>query len=265
MKPTPYNSVESVAGHRWPWASLLLTAAALLAYFAPGLNQALAYEGGSGLGEAWRILTCHWVHWNGDHLVWSAGTFFVLSLACEDINGHLHRMCIFLSALLIPLGLRIGSPELASYGGLSGIDSALFGLLAVSVARDALAARKWTGAIAVGVFGLGFAAKIAYEMTTGGTAFMNPTSAMIPVPLAHVIGVVVGVATGLSGGIRNRNPWGDEPNLNKAIAHTGPATPLEYRNSLTDGGGRRMLEKGPALFACIRSLDERDPATTSSR
>ena len=204
MKTKLDKRTKKVAGRRWPCASLLLTVAAVLAYFAPGVSQAWAYERGSGLSEAWRYITCHWVHWSGEHLMWSGGVFLVLSVAAEDIGRRLYGTCVFISTLLIPMGLRLGSPELATYGGLSGIDSALFGLLAVSIVRDSIAARKWTGAIVVGLLSAGFTAKIGFEIATGGAVFVNSTANMVPVPLAHIIGVATGVLIGLAGEIHDR-------------------------------------------------------------
>jgi rhomboid family GlyGly-CTERM serine protease len=165
---------------------------------APGISQGWAYERGIGLREAWRYLTCHWVHWNGDHLLWSAGAFLVLSVATEDISRRLYGVCVLISAMVISIGLRFASPEVATYGGLSGIDSALFGLLAVSIIRESISARRWTGAILVGLFSAGFAAKIGFEMTTGGAVFVSATSAMVPVPLAHILGAATGSIIGLA-------------------------------------------------------------------
>ena len=195
---------ENVAGRKWPCASLLLTAVAALAYCVPGVGQAWVYENGSVLHEAWRLLTCHWVHWSGEHLFWSGGTFLVLSAAAEGTSRRLYGICVVLSALAIPIGVRLWSPELSTYGGLSGIDSALFGLLAVWIVRDSIAARKWTGAILAGLLCAGFLAKIGFEMATGGAFFVHSTATMVPVPLAHIIGAAAGVAVGLAGKIQPR-------------------------------------------------------------
>jgi rhomboid family GlyGly-CTERM serine protease len=199
------STTERIVVHDWPWATTVLTALAVLVYYMPGLGEAWVYERGTGLGEAWRYLGCHWVHWNGEHLFWSTATFLVLSAVCEDISRWRHGVCVLATALAIPAGLWLWSPELASYGGLSGIDSALFGLVAVSVIRESIATKKWVGAGAIGLLAVGFVIKISYEMLTGGTAFMTPTDAMVPVPLAHVIGVITGVLLGLAGGLNPKD------------------------------------------------------------
>jgi rhomboid family GlyGly-CTERM serine protease len=216
MKTPDDNKTKQVARRTWPWASLLLTAVAVIAYAVPGLSQAWLYQRGSGLNEAWRYLSCHWVHWSGEHLLWSGGAFLVLSMACEENNRRLYGICVFVSALVIPIGVCLGVPELATYGGLSGIDSALFGLLAVAIVRDSIADKKWTGAIAVGLLSVGFAAKIGFEMITGGAVFVNSTASMVPVPLAHIIGAATGVAVGLVEEMRPRFAWKGK----KSVAET---------------------------------------------
>jgi rhomboid family GlyGly-CTERM serine protease len=197
--------MKKVAGRRWPCASLLLSAVAAIAYFVPGITEAWVLESKGTLNEAWRFLTCHWVHWSGEHLFWSGGAFFVLSAAAEDIGRRLYLACVLVSALLIPIGLRLWSPELAVYGGLSGIDSALFGLVAVSIVRDSISSRRWTGAVAIGLLSAGFAAKIGFETITGGAFFVNSTATMVPVPLAHLLGAAAGVVVGLAKEICTRS------------------------------------------------------------
>lgn len=216
MNRQDLNSKQRGAGSGWPWASLLLTALAVLAYFAPGLARAGLYYRDSGLDDAWRYLTCHWVHWTGSHLLWSGGTFLVLGALCEQLGRRRFAACVLSSALLIPIGLRLWAPELLTYGGLSGVDSALFGMLGVSVIQEAWATRKWGGAAAVVACGAGFAAKIGYELVTGATFFVQAADVMVPVPLAHVLGLAAGVGTGLAGWYADR----------RAPAGSGCANPI---------------------------------------
>jgi hypothetical protein len=103
------------------------------------------------------------------------------------------------------MGMKLWSPEIASYGGLSGIDSALFGLVAVSRVRDSITARKWTGAFVIVLLSAGFVAKIGFELISGGAFFVNSTAAMVPVPIAHILGAITGVFVGLGGQIQT--PW----------------------------------------------------------
>jgi hypothetical protein len=87
---------------------------------------------------------------------------------------------------------------MTTYRGLSGIDSALFALLAALIARRAIMEKDWSRLALATLVSIGFAAKIGFELSTGGTLFVNSTAAgMIPVPLAHVVGGIIGLGIGL--------------------------------------------------------------------
>ena len=124
---TPYT-----AAGRIPYVSLLMGVAALIIHVCHPVRPHLIYmrEAVDGY-EWWRILTCHLVHLNADHLLWSGVTFLILGSLCELIDRKVYSGVLLLSAVFIPLGIRIGMPALDVYGGLSGLDCAIYGLLAV--------------------------------------------------------------------------------------------------------------------------------------
>jgi rhomboid family GlyGly-CTERM serine protease len=179
------------------WMTVVLAALSLLPLLHGGFMNVMIYDRALAR-ELWRGISCHWAHWNGNHLFWSAGTFLVLGARCERAHRQQFLYCLVLSALAIPIALWRYMPELATYGGLSGLDSALFALLAVQVLRD-----KWNQGdrywLAVGVLcALAFAAKVGYEFHTAQTLFAEPTTAMSPVPLAHLVGGSVGTLVGIA-------------------------------------------------------------------
>ena len=61
-----------------------------------------------------------------------------LGLVSERLDPRRTRACLAISALVIPLAMVVFTPELDTYRGLSGLTSALFGLLAVTLLRDQL-------------------------------------------------------------------------------------------------------------------------------
>jgi hypothetical protein len=89
-------------------------------------------------------------------------------------------------------------PDLMIYGGLSGLDCALYSLLMVLFIKREIRSRSW---IWVAFFGLllgGLVAKIIYETATGLTIFVGNTQTnMVPVPLAHLVGGCVGFFVGI--------------------------------------------------------------------
>jgi len=197
-----YNKHFQIVGkavRRIPCVSLLLTVAAVIIHLCYSLRIQLLYDR-SALAhhELWRLMTCHWVHLSTDHLFWSAATFLVLGSLCEIMAPKKYYATVGISAIFIPIVIWWGMPDLIIYGGLSGLDCALYSLLMVLFIRRELRSRSW---IWVALFSLllgGLVAKIIYEAATGLTIFVaNSHTNMTPVPLAHLVGGCTGFFAGL--------------------------------------------------------------------
>jgi rhomboid family GlyGly-CTERM serine protease len=173
---------------RLPLTSLLLFFPALPAFPLGGwleLDRAAVAR-----GEVWRLLTGHWTHWTLDHLLWDSLAFLALAVFCEvRISRRRLLATVAGSALAVSAGVWFVLPEIARYRGLSGIDSALFMLLAVTILRET---RSPLAAVAVAAF----LAKAAWEVSTGSTLFTEAAGSFVPVPLAHLIGGAWGLALG---------------------------------------------------------------------
>ena len=197
----------------------LLAAAAFAAAASPA---ALEYRRDAAT-EAWRVLTCHWVHWSADHLRWDLLTFVALAFACR----HRWRRAVAalaVATVTIPLAVAMLKPELSSYRGLSGLASTLFVMVACELllrrapARDGDAVHthrqrfvRVIPNLAAGLSLAGFAAKLFWELATGGTVFVDAAaSGFVPVPLAHLVGGLCGAAAAL---LRRRpcSPWRFRP------------------------------------------------------
>jgi rhomboid family GlyGly-CTERM serine protease len=177
--------------------------------------MALVYVNGASISDLWRFVASHWVHWSVEHLVWSAGAFLVLGIVCERRSRRRFLVTTLVAAVAIPVALRLLQPDLLYYGGLSGIDSALFGLICAqdirthgrnqcmqkrgqSRLRSCLASLGTVPVFALPIALLiGFLAKIGYEFFTGAALFVSHSDMMIPVPLAHLVGIAVGILVGL--------------------------------------------------------------------
>ena len=187
---------------RGPCVSLLLTGAAALIHLCYSLRIQLLYDRSATVHhELWRLISCHWVHLSTDHLFWSAATFLVLGSLCEIMDPKKYYATVAISAISIPIVIRWGMPDLMIYGGLSGLDCALYSLLMVLFIKREIRSRSW---IWVSLFSLllgGLVAKIIYETATGLTIFVGNTHTnMVPVPLAHLVGGCVGFFIGVFGG-----------------------------------------------------------------
>ncbi len=92
-------------------------------------------------GEYWRLLTGHLAHWNLDHAFWDGLMFLVLGLVCERRWPRRYWLCLPVSAGVISLAVWYLPPQLETYRGLSGVDTALFTLAAAGYLQDAIRRR----------------------------------------------------------------------------------------------------------------------------
>jgi len=175
-----------------PWATLIVLA--LLSQLVPAVSGALEYDRAAvSAGQLWRLIACHWTHWSADHLFWSGGTFAALTFVSRRTAPRLGLACVACSAVIV--GVAVSSvTQLARYRGLSGIDCALFALLATLFLFENLAAGAMRRAAGFGALLLALATKLAYECHTGAALFVHEHAGGIsPVPLAHVAGALTGL------------------------------------------------------------------------
>jgi len=182
-----------------PVASLALVAFAIIVSLLPGIAPWLQFDRlAVAHGAVWRLFTSHFVHWSHEHLFWDALALGALGWMCEREGAVRFLATVAVAALAIPLALSFAQPEMLTYRGLSGIDSALFALLAAVITRQAIAEQNWPGLGMAILTSIGFAAKVGFELSTGGTVFVDSAAAgMTPVPLAHIVGGLVGLGFGL--------------------------------------------------------------------
>jgi rhomboid family GlyGly-CTERM serine protease len=200
----PLLAATGAPARRGLWSALRLplgvVALACLATASPALAAAWQLDRAAiAEGQLWRLFTCHLTHWNADHLGWGAITFLALGAACMHRSPRRTAACLAGSCLVISATVLVVHPELPTYRGLSGLDTALFTLLAAAVGRNAhrngdralRAAMIW----AIG----GFLAKTAYEVVMGDTLFVDSHAAgFVPLASAHVAGAVVGIIGALT-------------------------------------------------------------------
>src|SRR4051812_38652833 len=105
-----------------PLLTGVIAVLAVVTSLCPSLLPRLQFDGGavSG-GEVWRVLTCHFTHWTGDHLFWSVLAFAVLGAVAESAGRGRAAVCVVASMLVIPPVVAWARPGLATYRGLSGV------------------------------------------------------------------------------------------------------------------------------------------------
>ena len=223
---------------RIPCITLALAAIALICGAMPTLADGLEFSREAfARGEIWRLFTAHFVHFGGAHLRWDVLALLLLGSMAEWKSRRDWVAAVVVSAPAIVLAVWWALPQFAVYRGLSGIDCAAYGVVAGHLLREGWRGRAWEGrtsgrprrwslfgkcppfgkpggdgrhgdrpvrrdwfSLALGVAACaGAAAKCGYEVVTGNMVFVGAAEAFAAVPLAHVVGVAVGVMVAIFG------------------------------------------------------------------
>ena len=167
--------------------TLTIGALALFAAAAPSAAEILQYDRARILsGELWRLATCHVTHWSAEHLQWDLLMFVVLGVICELRNSKRMRLCVAVGAAAVSATVLVFFPAVEQYRGLSGVDTALFTLLAIRLIADARRDGNHLQLAATGICFMGFLGKTCYEALAGSTFFVDAETAGF-VPLVGIM------------------------------------------------------------------------------
>lgn len=169
---------------------LLFLIAALIPMLLPDLAPYLELRmaAPADMSLLYRFFSGHFVHFSWTHFLYDAAVFLILgTLICRENEKELISLILF-SSFAISLCVFICCRGLYSYRGLSGIDCALFGWLAMQLFPH----RKW---LVIPLL-TGFCLKTAWEMTTGGAFFVG-ADVFEAVPPAHLAGCFCGIVMNL--------------------------------------------------------------------
>lgn len=190
-------TIDAPADIRFPVITALLLVAAVVIYGIADSNHWFIYDRNRVLdGELWRIGTGHLVHFSWEHLAFNLGVFVLTGCFLEHRLGIWYGWLLALSALASGLYFLLFLPDMAQYGGLSGLVTAnVVCLSLLEIQHNKKTRLFWTAILLLVV------AKIAYEILVKATIFVSTVDARFEVvPSAHLIGAVVAIAcfTGLN-------------------------------------------------------------------
>lgn len=183
-------------------AVTLIVALAAVAAFASDGETALLEGSRVAIsdGQWWRVFTGHVTHWSGDHLAWDLFMFVVLGVTLEHRNRKRYLALLVASAATISASVFLLQSNIASYRGLSGVDSALFVAVCANLLVDArrderrVPRRADPSTVVATFLFAGFIGKTIFEYATGDTLFVASNAAgFTPLPLAHVAGAAAAV------------------------------------------------------------------------
>jgi rhomboid family GlyGly-CTERM serine protease len=174
---------------------ILLCLSAIVIAASPTFTASLQYHRDDILDGRWYLmLTGHLTHFGGSHLWWDVIALLALGITAGRREPRKAAWTIAAAIVVIPVALLILLPDLVVYRGLSGVCAAMFGLLLVSLARDA--GPRFRVLLLAGL--AAFIAKLVYETATGHAFFVDSdTAGFVPVPIAHLAGLVTGLAVAM--------------------------------------------------------------------
>jgi rhomboid family GlyGly-CTERM serine protease len=185
----------------FPWTLAILALAVVAtasAFAAPRIADALIADGRIVHGQLWRAVTGPLLHATWGHLVRDLALVALAGVAYEAPLRS-QRLPLFAAGLILPALAVLAAGEARWYCGVSGLSHAL---LAAALSYEFIRRRGAARAIVLGLC-LVSALKPLYELVTGAPAFaMSLGDGVTQAPLAHVVGVLVGITCGLRAGRR---------------------------------------------------------------
>jgi rhomboid family GlyGly-CTERM serine protease len=175
----------------WVLMCVLMAMASLIAFWLPA--PWLDWQPQLAWREPWRVFSAAWVHWSGMHLVanlLAAAVIALLGLAMKAPTRLVWAWCV--AWPLTHLGLLL-QPQLAHYGGLSGVMHA--GLAAATVWLVLTTrGRRWL--IGLGLL-VGLVVKLWLEQPWGDALRHDGGWDIAIAPLAHSTGALAGAVCAL--------------------------------------------------------------------
>jgi rhomboid family GlyGly-CTERM serine protease len=182
---------STLPGRGWLVMCVLLAKASLIAFWLPA--PWLDWQPQLAWREPWRLFTAAWVHWSGMHLVanlLAAAVIALLGLAMKAPTRLVWAWCV--AWPLTHLGLLL-QPQLAHYGGLSGVMHA--GLAAATVWLVLTTrGRRWL--IGLGLL-VGLVVKLWLEQPWGAPLRHGDGWDIAVAPLVHSTGALAGAVCAL--------------------------------------------------------------------
>ena len=171
-----------------------------LIFLSPALSSILEFNRDAiASGEVWRLFTGHTTHWTASHLAWDLIAFVLLLNAALTYSVKTTLSLLATSAILITLSVFVLKPGLATYRGLSGLDTTLFTYCLIQIGNEMKARRHRYGLAAVYLVAIGLIAKVIVELLTHQPLFVSELGQdIVIVPLAHLVGIVAGCIPSLT-------------------------------------------------------------------
>jgi rhomboid family GlyGly-CTERM serine protease len=157
-------------------------------------------------GELWRLFTGHWVHFGGEHLILNLGTLVVFGLWLCRLAPEVPPRFLVLAAPVVSAALWVLEPDMARFGGLSGLGAGLVTLAALTgLSKGGSRWIRWVCACLLALVILKAGTDLAGDRIPGLHAHLDGEARISR--WAHAAGGLVGGAYALVSACRWRGPW----------------------------------------------------------
>ncbi len=159
-----------------------------------------------------QLAGCHLLHWSGEHLFWDLAMFVVLGAICERWLPRAFTITLLVCTVAIPLAVFWAHPNIDVYRGLSGLDTAIFSLLATALWLRSRPVQDHFQEVVCGLLLVALWSKIILEFQSGQVLFVQQVD-FVPLPIAHAVGGLVGSVVALWSAPSSRSfPFPRSPN-----------------------------------------------------
>lgn len=193
MSKTNNTVGRVIPGRLFPSFSFPVTGLAFLAaLLASSLTALAGWATWTRLSPfGFELWSAHLSHWSMGHFFWDGLMFILLAGLIEKEDRKLLLTLLLVTPPVILLSVW-GFGDHLTYRGLSGLDSALYGAAVILLLHH----RRIHPAVGICAIAF-FLGKCLFELFTGGTLFVSDLPLGIsPVPLAHLVGLISGIAVG---------------------------------------------------------------------
>ncbi len=185
--PGPAAPGQGATG-AWVALSALLAVGSVLAWWLP--SALLDWQPDRAAAEPWRAVTAAFVHWSEGHLIANLGAAaLVAAYGWAAALPRAAALAWLLAWPLTHLGLLL-RPELAHYGGLSGVLHAGVAVATLWLVVVGRGGRRLVGAL----MAVGLVAKLLSERPWGPALQQAEGWSIALAPIGHATGAIAGLA-----------------------------------------------------------------------
>lgn len=171
----------------FPYVTFCMIGLSLATFYVPTLSELFVYDRQAVLeGEVWRIFTAPLVHFSIGHLFWNLLVVSIVGWAVETAGWGRWWIVYGVCSAVAGLVFVFFCPDMARYGGLSGLATAVVAQFCLcNLIMSEKQKKVWMGLVFLVL------TKILFECHSHNAIFVSSAQMAFKVmPFAHIIGLL---------------------------------------------------------------------------